>query len=121
MTTNTSEEKILRAAVRALTSRKAEHPVVLDLRAHDAFTEYFVISHGTSERQVKSLADEVTEQVREEAGRKPSVEGYARGEWVLLDYGEVVVHLFLEDAREFYRLESLWGDCPQVDVASLGT
>jgi ribosome-associated protein len=115
-----AEDRLLRAAVRALSARKAEHPVVLDLRGHDAFTEYFVICHGTSERQVKSLADAVEDQVREEAGRKPSTEGYARGEWILLDYGEVVVHLFLEDAREFYRLEALWGDCPQIDVATFG-
>lgn len=117
---NEGEEKLLRAVVRALAARKAERPVVLDLRGHDAFTEYFVICHGTSERQVKSLADAVEDQVRVEAGRKPSTEGYARGEWILLDYGEVVAHLFLEDARDFYRLEALWGDCPQLDVATLG-
>jgi len=117
---NAGEEKLLGAAVRALLSRKAERPVVLDLRGHEAFTEYFVICHGTSDRQVKSLADAVEDQVREETGRKPSSEGYARGEWILLDYGELVVHLFLEDAREFYRLEGLWGDCPQLDVAAFG-
>ncbi len=105
----------LAAVVRTLSARKAERLVVLDLRDKSSFTDYFVICHGTSDRQVKSLAEDVIENVRAETGRKPIVEGLAEAEWVLLDFGDFLVHLFNEDARGFYRLESLWGDAPRLD------
>lgn len=106
------DNPVLIAAVRALCGRKAEHLVVLDLRPLATFADFFVVCHGTSDRQVKSLADDVEEKVRQETRAKPATEGYSNAEWVLLDYHDVIVHIFQEHSREFYRLESLWGDCP---------
>ena len=108
-------DPVLASAVRVLAARKAERLIVLDLRGKSTFTDFFVICHGSSERQVKSLAEELVDRVREEAGRKPVIEGLSRGEWVLLDYGDFLVHVFSESARAFYRLESLWGDAPHLD------
>lgn len=110
-------DPVLAAAVRALSSRKAERLSVLDLRDKSSFTDFFVICSGTSDRQVKSLAEETALKVKEETGRRAVIEGLAQGEWVLLDYGDFLVHVFSEQAREFYRLESLWGDAPRLDPA----
>jgi len=114
-----SADSALRAALRALSARKALRLVVLELGERAYFTDHFVICHGTSDRQVKTLAEAVIGQVKEASGKKPSVEGLANGEWVLLDYGDFVVHIFNESAREFYRLESLWFDANEVDPDSL--
>ncbi len=107
------------AAVQALAERKAERLVVLDLRDKVSFTDAFVICHGTSDRQVRSLAEGVMDAVRGQTRRKPIAEGLNAGEWVLLDYGDFLVHLFSEQAREFYRLESLWGDARRVDPQTI--
>ena len=99
-------------AVEGLQEIKGQNIVRLDLRNSDgAVTEYFVICTGTSDRHVQSLAESVMKFVKEEAGEKPlSTEGLQHGEWVLLDYVNVVVHIFQQEKRDFYRLENLWGD-----------
>jgi ribosome-associated protein len=108
-------DRALAITRRVLDARKAEDVVVLDLRERSVFTDFFVICHGTSERQVKSLADEITQDVKKETGLRPSLEGYNKAEWVLLDFGDFVVHIFSKAARDFYRLESLWYDAPALD------
>lgn len=110
-------EPALAAAVRTLANRKAERLAVLDLRDKTSFTEFFVICNGTSDRQLRSLVEDVVAAVKEAVGRKPVVEGMTGSEWLLLDYGDFLVHLFSEHARDFYRLESLWGDAPRLDPA----
>jgi len=78
-------------------------------------TDYFVICTGTNDRQVKSIADEVEEQLRVRAGLKPiGREGLTEGTWVLLDFADIVVHVFQPADRDFYRLEKLWGDAPRL-------
>ena len=110
----------LASAVRALSARKVERLVVLDLRDKATFTDYFVICQGTSDRQVKAVAEDVLVKVKEETGRRAVAEGLGQGEWVLLDYGDSLVHIFSEAAREFYRLDSLWGDAPHLDPNEAG-
>jgi ribosome-associated protein len=110
-----ADNPALRVAVRTLLSRKAERLVVLELGERAYYTDFFVICHGTSDRQVKSLAEEVLETVRKETGARASVEGLLNAEWVLLDFGDFVVHLFSESAREYYRLESLWYDAGELE------
>lgn len=101
----------------AARDRKAEEVVVLDLRGRSDVTDYFVICHGTSERQTVAIADAIERRLREAGLGKPAhVEGRRRGEWILMDYVAFVVHVFLEPKREFYRLERLWGDAPRVEV-----
>jgi ribosome-associated protein len=102
----------VREAVTAAEDRKAVDLKVLHLREISDFTDYFVLCSGTSERQVQAIADAVEERLRAEGVRPLHVEGYNRGQWVLLDYGDLVVHIFQEEIRRFYALERLWGDAP---------
>lgn len=104
----------VREAVAAADDRKAVDLRVLHLEKVSDFTDYFLICSGTSERQVQAIADAVQERMREEQVRPLHVEGYSRGQWVLLDYGDFVVHIFQEEPRRFYSLERLWGDAPDV-------
>jgi len=81
-----------------------------------------VICHATSDRQALTIADHVEERLARDLGVKPkSIEGRRRAEWILMDYIDFVVHVFLAEKREFYRLERLWGDAPQVDTAALAS
>lgn len=103
----------VREAVAAAEDRKAVDLRVLHLEKVSDFTDYFLICSGTSERQVQAIADAVQERMREERVRPLHVEGYNRGQWVLLDYGDFVVHVFQEEPRRFYS-QRLWGDAPDV-------
>lgn len=98
-------------AVKGLQEIKGQDIVKMDLRNTDgAITDYFVICTGTSDRHVQSLADSAMKFLAT-VGEKPiSKEGLQHGEWVLLDYGNIVIHIFLRDVRTFYKLENLWGD-----------
>ncbi len=94
--------------------------LVLDLREIASFTEFFVIASGANQRQVQAIADEISEQLKKKKSIRPvRIEGYNAAEWVLLDYGDFVVHLFDKNAREFYDLERLWLDSRRVDISSL--
>lgn len=104
-------------AASAAADKKAEDLVVLDVASTLVITSFFVIATGRSDRQVRTIADEVADALREGAGVKPiGREGEREGRWVLLDFGEVVVHVFQPDEREFYRLEKLWSDAPRVPL-----
>jgi len=104
----------VRTAVAAAEDRKAQDLKVLHLGDVSGFTDYFLICSGTNERQVQAIADAVEERLRAERVRPLHVEGYNRGQWVLLDYGDLVVHVFQEQPRSFYALERLWSDAPDV-------
>lgn len=110
----TDTEQRVREAVSAADDRKAVDLKVLHLQKVSDFTDYFLICSGTSERQVQAIADAVQEKLRDGRVRPLHVEGYNRGQWVLLDYGDLVVHIFQEEPRRFYSLERLWGDAPDV-------
>lgn len=98
-------------AVECALEKKAIEVVVLDLREIASFTEFFVIASGANQRQVQAIADEVREQLKKQLGsRLVRIEGYNSGEWVLLDFGDFIFHIFDKDAREFYDLERLWRD-----------
>jgi ribosome-associated protein len=91
--------------------------LVLDLRGLCDFTDYFVICHGSNSRQVLAIADEIEERLRAEDRLKPKhVEGRRVGDWVLMDFIDVVVHVFQDEKREFYGLERLWGDAKRVAI-----
>jgi ribosome-associated protein len=107
----------LRLALHAAGEKKALDLVVLDLREVASFTNYFVIASGTNVRQVQAVADAVQEQLRKQLGVKPArVEGYNSAEWVLLDYGDFILHVFEEKSRRFYDLERLWRDAARVPL-----
>lgn len=108
----------LRVAVEATRDKKALDIVVLDLRGLASFTDYFLICAGSSRRQIETIADEVEEKLGK-AKRKPShTEGYPRGDWILMDYVDFVVHIFTPTSRAYYDLERLWGDAKRLAVAS---
>jgi ribosome-associated protein len=113
-----SLEPALRGAVEAAQAKKAEGILVLDLRGLASFTDYFLICSGTSHRQIESIADEVESALRSLSRKPIHVEGYPRGEWVLMDYVDFVVHIFTPASRNYYDLERLWGDAEKLAVAS---
>lgn len=112
--TETRERVLL--CVNALLQKKARDLTILKVKAVSSFTDYFVICSGGSDRQVQALADAIREGMKE-AGIIPlGVEGDKIGKWILLDYADVIVHVFYEPLREFYNLEQLWSDVPRMDV-----
>jgi ribosome-associated protein len=103
-------------AVHAGSEKKAIDPVVLDLRDIASFTDYFVIFSGANERQVQAISDEVYETLKKAGEPAARVEGYNTAEWILLDYGDFVVHVFEQKARKFYDLERLWRESKRVEL-----
>jgi ribosome-associated protein len=103
-------------ALNAASDKKALDPVVLDLREVASFTDYFVITSGANARQVQAIADAVVEQLKKQGTRALRTEGYNTGEWVLVDYGDFIVHVFDNKARQFYDLERLWRDAVRVQL-----
>jgi ribosome-associated protein len=108
--------EILKSAARAAMAKKASDPVALDLRELDGVCDFFLIVSAQSEVQVKAVAEAVEERLRERGLKPWHVEGLAGRRWVLLDYVEVVVHVFHEKTREYYLLDRLWGDARSVDL-----
>jgi len=110
---------LLRIAVRALDNKKASDIVALDISDIASFANYFLICSGESSRQIQAIVDEVEAKLRE-AGMRPShIEGYRNAEWVLMDYVDLVVHVFSKHARAYYDLERLWRDGRQIDLRRL--
>jgi ribosome-associated protein len=107
---------MVQRAVAAAREKKAIDLQVLDLRSLDSFTDFFVICSGQNVRQVQAIADAIEDGLRAEQVRPAHVEGFARAEWVLLDYFDFVVHVFSSQRREFYALERLWGSAERVPV-----
>jgi len=106
-------EQVRRAAF-AISEKKGEEILILRLTALTEFTDYFVIGTGNSTRQTQAMADEVTARLKEVQVRPLHTEGYATAEWILIDYGTFIVHIFTGSAREFYDLERLWRDAERV-------
>jgi ribosome-associated protein len=107
--------KAVDAAIEAARDRKATGVVVLDLKKAGAFTDYFVICSASNPRQVQAIADAVEQALKAQKQRPSLVEGYARAEWILLDYFDFVVHIFSKHARDFYGLDRLWGSATRIE------
>ena len=112
-------KEIAEAAVRALDAKNAHDIKLLRTTDVTVLADYFVICTATSTTQIKALADAVEAALEELGEQKTHREGYRSGSWVLLDFGCVVVHLFMEEAREFYSLERLWADAEECDISVL--
>ena len=113
------------SAARAAAAKQATDVVILDVHEVIVITDFFVIATGSSERQVKTVVDEIEKALRDGGAKPVRREGETEGRWVLLDYVDVVVHVFAEEERDYYSLERLWSDAPRVpweepDVASSG-
>lgn len=107
--------KAVAAVIAAAQDKKATGVVVLDLKKAGAFTDYFVICSASNPRQVQAVADAIEETLKAQKQRPSLVEGYARAEWVLLDYFDFVVHVFSKHARDFYGLDRLWGSATRIE------
>jgi ribosome-associated protein len=112
----TAEEK-LATIEEAVLSLRAAAPVVLDMRELTVITDYFLICHGTSTTHIRAIADRVIERMEAQRVRTSGLEGYSGSQWILLDYGDVVVHIFSEEQREFYALDRLWSDAPRTELS----
>lgn len=110
-----SKEKALKIA-NILDQKKASRIEILEIKDLSIITDYFVICSGESTTQVKALAEHLEEKLSEEGIRPFGVEGAAYGSWILLDYGDVIVHIFIEEKRQYYDLERLWLDAPRIPL-----
>ena len=107
----------VKLAITCASEKKAFGIVAIDLREIASFTEFFIIVSGANQRQVQAISDEITEQLKKQLKTKIiRVEGYNAGEWILLDYGDFVVHIFEKAARDFYDLQRLWRDARKVEL-----
>ncbi|TMA19779.1 MAG: ribosome silencing factor [Deltaproteobacteria bacterium] len=105
------------AAARAALEKKAEEVVVLDLRGVSGYTDFLVIGSGSSDRQIEAIAESVEKELKAQGHRLVGSEGQRGGRWVLLDFGDVVVHVFHQDERMHYDLDGLWADAPRIEVS----
>jgi len=117
ITVSELDERV-RRVLHAAADKKAIEPAVLDLRGISSFTDFFVIFTGANRRQVQAISDEIVEQLKRHGSPAARVEGYQNAEWILIDYGDFVVHVFDEKARRFYDLERLWREAGRVDLSA---
>ena len=119
MATNNTLE-IVKAAASAAVSRRAQNPVILDLRELDCFTDYFAIFSGISDVQVEGISEAILEELEKNWDQQPwHREGAQKADWVLLDYVDFVVHIFLEEKRSYYSLERLWAEAPHIELPEM--
>lgn len=113
-------QAMVEVAVRAASDKKGFDIVVLDISKLTVISDYFVLVSGRSTTHVQALAEHIQEMLEREAEvRVVRREGYREGRWVLLDYGDIIVHIFVEEERAFYNLERLWGDAKQVEIPAI--
>lgn len=103
-----------RVAAEAALGKRAEEVMILDVRGLTTYADYFVLASGASNRQVMAIADAVEEKMKQAGHRPLGMEGYSQGHWVLIDFGDVVAHIFYEETRGLYDIEGLWADAPRI-------
>ncbi|MCT4688455.1 MAG: ribosome silencing factor [Vallitalea sp.] len=119
MNTDNNSMNLLKTALKALDDKLAEDIQVLDIRDLTVIADYFIIAHGNNKSHIKALIDR-TDEVLSKNGYEPKqVEGYNSASWILLDYGNIIIHIFSKEDRLFYDLERIWSDGKKIDVKSL--
>ncbi len=113
-----SNQELLKIAVNAADDKRAEDITALNMQGISLIADYFIICHGNSDKQVQAIAREIREKAHEKGFNVRRMEGFDEARWVLIDLGDVVVHVFHRDERVYYNLERLWGDAPRVDILS---
>lgn len=114
-----NSKEIARKAFMYLDEKKAEDIKVIDISKISVIADYFIITGGANERQVKAIADNVEEKLGKEGVIPKSIEGYHNAKWILMDYGDVIIHVFNQEERLFYDLEKIWMDGQAVGIADL--
>lgn len=112
----TDSKQIMETAYKALDEKKGERITVIDISKVSSFADYFVITNGNSDTQMRALMDEVDEQMEKAGCQIKQKEGNHHGDWILMDYGDVIVHIFSKDSRSFYNLERIWRDGTEVSI-----
>ncbi len=110
------EQELIELVVKAVDDKRAEDIMMLDMKGISLVADYFLICHGNSEKQVQAIAKEIKDVAAEKEFIIKRMEGYDQARWVLVDMGDMVVHVFHRDERSYYNLEKLWGDAPTVDL-----
>lgn len=113
------ENDLLRIAVKAADDKRAEDIVALNMKGISLIADYFIICHGNSDKQVQAIAREIKEKAEENQFEVKRIEGFDEAKWILIDLGDVVIHIFHRDERTYYNLERLWGDAPLEDIRSV--
>ena len=116
MTATDRAVELIHAAARAASDKLAQQIIAFDVSEQLAITDAFLLASASNDRQVKAIVDEVEDKLRELGAKPIRREGLRDGRWVLLDFGDVVVHVQQEEERSFYALERLWRDCPTIDL-----
>ena len=111
----TPKQMVLKASKIAL-DKKALEPVLYDVRKVTSVADYFFICHGTSDRNVRGIADNIIEEFKKLGVYANSADGFELCQWIVIDYGDVVLHIFQKDTRDYYNLEGIWGDAKTVDI-----
>ncbi len=114
MATDSKTKSLL--CLKAAIEKKAQDPILIELKGIASFTDYFLLCTGKSDRQVQAIAQAIEESLKKNGIRPLGREGMREGKWILMDYEDVVVHIFLEPMRRFYDLEGLWIDAPRIDL-----
>jgi ribosome-associated protein len=112
-------DPVLEPFIETILARKAQRLVVLDVSALTSFTDYFLICSGRSNRQVTAIAEHLKQTLKQQAIAPISTDGIKEGQWALLDYGNVIIHVFYESVRDFYDLEGLWSDAARVHTSAM--
>lgn len=107
-------KRIALLAREAAEDKKAEDVVVIDVAKQTSLANYFIVLHGNSDPHVRAIANHITDVLESKKVRRLRVEGMDNGQWILLDFGSVIVHIFLNETRQFYSLERLWGEAPRI-------
>lgn len=116
---NINSKEMVQIAVEAMKDKKAEDIRVIDISKISVIADYFVIASGNNNNQVQAIVDNVEEKLHMEGCTEPRVEGYNSASWILLDYNDVIVHVFSRDDRLFYDLERIWRDGVEIDINTL--
>ncbi|SDM83303.1 ribosome-associated protein [Fictibacillus solisalsi] len=111
-----NEQELIELVVKAVDDKRAEDIMMLDMKGISLVADYFLICHGNSEKQVQAIAREIKDVAAEKEINIRRMEGFDQARWVLVDMGDMVVHVFHRDERSYYNLEKLWGDAPSVDL-----
>jgi ribosome-associated protein len=114
-----NSQDLLNIAVKAADDKRAEDIMALNMRGISLMADYFIICHGNSDKQVQAIAREIKEKALENHFDVKRVEGFDEARWILIDLGDVIVHVFHRDERSYYNLERLWGDAPLEDIRSV--
>jgi len=117
----TEIEEKLSTTVKALENKKADNIVILEVKKVSSVTDYLIICSGTSDRQVQAIAGSVEIDLKKQGVSPLGIEGLQEGRWVLMDYNDIIIHIFYEPTRIYYDLEGLWSDVPRLEPATIGS